>query len=57
MTTLTDQMNDYLKFKRYNSNFGDLVPLILARIHHINIIVLDISREGTVSKFKLYPRL
>ena len=54
--SLEHQMNLYVVHKAYNNDFGDLVLLILARMFHINIIILDISMSGTVNEYTMYPR-
>ncbi len=43
---IKSEMNDYIYLQLYNSNFSDLVPLIIARVLDINVLVLDTDRSG-----------
>ena len=49
MASLHQQMDEYIVHREYNSDFGDLDPLILARLYYTNIIILDTSRTGIVT--------
>ena len=51
------QMDHYTKFKLYNSNFGDIVPLILSRALDLKITVLDTNSSGVVFVSIFPPRL
>ncbi len=55
--SLSKQMKAYLWLKDYNSDFGNLVPLILARIYYITVTILDTLRTGTVTEHIMYPRV
>ncbi len=57
MSTLIQQMNDYIVYRVYNSDFGDLVPLILARVYCTNITILDTARSGLVTTHTVWPRV
>ncbi len=54
--SLNDEMHSYIHFGVYDSGFGDLVPVILSRVCHINIVILDTSRSGEVTKHTMNPR-
>ena len=56
MASLSQQVNAYIVHRDYNSDFVDLVPLILARIYGIEIVILDTSSTGKVTEHVICPR-
>ena len=46
---ILSQMRDYIYSKKYNSDFGDLVPLIITQALKVNLLVLDTGCSGNVN--------
>ncbi len=47
---------NYIVNRTYNSDFGDMVPLILARVYCTNITILDTARSSSVTIHSVCPR-
>ena len=56
VASLTQQMKAYILYRDYDSAFGDMVPLVLARAYSINITILDTSNSEAVTVHKIHPR-
>ena len=39
VTALLDGLHEYIDCKRYNTDFGDLVPVILSKALHIGLCI------------------
>ena len=53
-TKLLHQMENYIKYRKYNSDFGDLVPMILAKYLTVTVRAfdtdsIDMAREHAVN--------
>ena len=53
--SLVNQMEAYVHQKRYDSDFGDIVPHILARALGLNIIILDTNVNDVVTVSTFMP--
>ncbi len=52
---LLDQMERYIKYRKFNSDFGDLVPLILAKYLNVLIRILDTDSSDMVREHLVDP--
>ena len=40
LAALTDGMNEYISHKRYDTSFGDLVPVVIANAIHVDLVIV-----------------
>ena len=50
LAALTDGMNEYISHKRYDTSFGDLVPVVIANAIHVDLVI--VSNNYQVVKIK-----
>ena len=47
---LTNLMKNYLLYKQYNSDYGDILPLVIANAFNIDLHILNENEDGTYDK-------
>ncbi len=54
---ILSQLEKYIHERKYNSDFGDLVPLIITQVLSVNLLVLDTDCSETVKQhlFEAFP--
>ena len=45
---LHNQLHKYRYEKLYNSSFGDLVPLVIANVHNVNLLIVESCGNGLI---------
>ena len=49
-------LRDYLLHKKYNQDFGDIVPIIISNAFDIELGILNVSDEDCIQEISVAPR-
>ena len=49
-------LRQYIIYKNYNNQYGDIAPLIIANALQITLIIIDESLNNSINRFQVQPR-